>query len=150
MLVIRRTHNSAYCLAELDGAMSRLYYTAFCLIPYHTCSCTSIPVTCVLDKDNLTAVVEEEAEEAPNDDEDILTKGGQDFDPLGGVRSVHTLTSEWNKMLDWSLRVEQIKHQSTQDLQPILTYNDPCIECSAHAAYTPNKTGWTPQGLLGH
>jgi hypothetical protein len=116
MLVIRRTRNGAYHLAELDGAMSRLCYTAFHLIPYHTRSCTSIPVTRVLDKDDLTAVVEEEAEEAPNDDEDALTKEGQDFDPPGGVRSVHTLTLEWNKMSDWSLRAEQIKHWSAQDL----------------------------------
>jgi hypothetical protein len=116
MLVIRRTHNGTYHLAELDGAVSRLCYATFCLIPYHTCSRTSIPVMCILDKDDLTAVVEEEAEEAPNDDKDALTKDSQDFNPLGGVRSVHMLTSEWNKMSDRSLRVEQIKCQSTQDL----------------------------------
>jgi hypothetical protein len=139
MLVIRRTHNSVYCLAELDGAVLRLHYTAFHLIPYHTRSCTSIPVTHVLDKDNLTAVVEEEAEEAPNNDEDALTEDGQDFDPLGGVRSVHMLTLEWNKTSDWSLRAEQIKHWSAQDLQPISTYNNPCIKCSAHAAYAPTR-----------
>jgi hypothetical protein len=55
------------------------------------------------------------------------------------VRSVHTLTSEQNEMLDWSLRAEQIKHQSAQDPQPILTYDDPCIKCSAHAAYATTR-----------
>jgi hypothetical protein len=128
-----------YCLAELDGAMSRLHYAAFCLISYHTCSHTSIPVTHVLDKDDLAAVVEEEAEEAPNDNKDALTEDGQDFDPLGGVRSVYTLTLEWNEMLDWSLGAEWIKCWSTQDLQPTLTYDNPCIKCSMRASYAPTR-----------
>jgi hypothetical protein len=116
MLVIRRTHNGMYCLAELDGAMLRLCYTTFCLVPYHTHTCTSIPVTCILDKDNLAAVVKEEAEEAPNNDEDTLTEDSQDCDPPGGVRPVHTLTSEWNKTSDQSPGMEQIKCWSAQDL----------------------------------
>jgi hypothetical protein len=106
MLVIRRTHNGMYHLAELDRAVSKLHYAAFHLVQYHTHSCTSIPVTCILDKDDLAAVVEEEAEDAPDDDENILTEDGQDFDPPGGVRSVHMLTLEWNEMSDWSPRME--------------------------------------------
>jgi hypothetical protein len=37
MVVVRRTWNGAYHLAELDGAVSKLHYTAFCLIPYFAC-----------------------------------------------------------------------------------------------------------------
>jgi hypothetical protein len=34
MVVIRRTCNGAYCLTELDGAVSKLCYAAFQLVPY--------------------------------------------------------------------------------------------------------------------
>jgi hypothetical protein len=82
MLIIRKTHNGAYCLTELDGAVLKLHYTTFQLIPYHACSQTFIPVTHVLDQDNLTRVVQEEAadvSEALDDKEDVLTEDGQDF-----------------------------------------------------------------------
>ena len=60
MVVVRRTRNGAYRLAELDGAVSRLRYATFRLIPYFSCSRTSIPVTRILDRGDLAAVVEEE------------------------------------------------------------------------------------------
>jgi len=43
--------------------VSKLRYAAFRIIPYFARSQTVIPVTCVLDRDNLTAVVAEAAED---------------------------------------------------------------------------------------
>ena len=68
MVVIRRSRTGSYRLAELDGAVSKLRYAAFRLVPYLARSCASIPVTCLLDRDDLIAVVVEEA--APPDDPD--------------------------------------------------------------------------------
>ena len=65
MVVVRRARNGAYRLAELDGAVSKLRYAAFRLLPYHSRSRTSIPVTRILDRDDLAAVVDEEA--SPSD-----------------------------------------------------------------------------------
>ena len=98
MVIVRRTRNGAYCLAELDGALSKLRYAAFRLVPYHACSHASIPVTRVLDhKDLITMVEEEVANMADNsDDEEGLTRDGQDFNPLGGVRRPCALGSEQN------------------------------------------------------
>jgi len=45
MVIVCQTPNGSYCLAELDGAVSKLRFTAFRLVPYHACSQTSIPVT---------------------------------------------------------------------------------------------------------
>jgi hypothetical protein len=61
MVVIRRSRNGAYRLAEIDGAISRLRYAAFRLIPYFSRSRSSIPVTRLLDRDELAAVIQEEA-----------------------------------------------------------------------------------------
>jgi transposase InsO family protein len=57
MLVVRRTRNGAYRLAELDGAVSRLRYAAFRLIPYFARSLSFIPVTRVVDRDDLASVI---------------------------------------------------------------------------------------------
>ncbi|KAH9988495.1 hypothetical protein BJV77DRAFT_1134239 [Russula vinacea] len=61
MVVVRRTCNGAYRLAELDGAVSKLRYAAFRIIPYFSHSQTSIPVTRLLDREDLAALVKEEA-----------------------------------------------------------------------------------------
>jgi hypothetical protein len=66
MVVLRRTRNGAYRLAELDGAVSKLRYTAFHIVPYFARSHTSIPVTCIVDREDLTAV----AQDAVHDDAD--------------------------------------------------------------------------------
>ena len=66
MVIIRRTRNGTYRLAELDGAVSKLRYAAFRLVPYFARSRTSIPVTCILDRDDLAEVVQDLA----NDDKD--------------------------------------------------------------------------------
>jgi hypothetical protein len=60
MVVIWKTCNGAYHLAELDGAVSKLRYTAFRLIPYFSRSQSYIPVMHVLDREDLISVVEEE------------------------------------------------------------------------------------------
>jgi hypothetical protein len=61
MVVVRRTRNGAYRLAELDGAVSKLRYAAFRLVPYFSRSRTSIPVTRILDREDLVSVIEEDA-----------------------------------------------------------------------------------------
>jgi hypothetical protein len=72
MVVVRRTLSGSYILAELDGAVSKLRYAAFRLVPYFARSRTSIPVTRLLDLDDLKAVIEDEAhdhcDELPDDD----------------------------------------------------------------------------------
>ncbi len=73
MVVVRRTRNGAYRLAELDGAVSKLRYAAFRLIPYFSRSRTSIPVTRVLDREDLATIIAEEAsldDGAPDDGDD--------------------------------------------------------------------------------
>jgi hypothetical protein len=57
MLVVRRTRNGAYYLAELDGTVSCLRYAAFRLIPYFARSLSFIPVTHVVDRNDLTSVI---------------------------------------------------------------------------------------------
>jgi hypothetical protein len=56
MVVVRRTPNGTYQLAELDGAISRLHYAAFHLVPYHACSRTSIPVTHLIECEELMKI----------------------------------------------------------------------------------------------
>jgi hypothetical protein len=62
MVVLRCTKNGSYRLAELDGTISNLRFAAFCLVPYHACSRSSISVTCLVDCNDLAHV---------NIDEDI-------------------------------------------------------------------------------
>jgi hypothetical protein len=35
MVIVRQTTHGAYILAEIDGAISKLRFAAFCVIPYH-------------------------------------------------------------------------------------------------------------------
>ncbi|KIJ35634.1 hypothetical protein M422DRAFT_262031 [Sphaerobolus stellatus SS14] len=49
MVVIRRTRNKAYILAELDGAIHKNPYAAFRLIPYYPLSHTINPITSLVD-----------------------------------------------------------------------------------------------------
>jgi len=70
LVVLRRTRNGAYRLAELDGAVSKLRYATFRLVPYFSRSRTSIPVTCVLDRDDLTELVNNIADDDAEQDDD--------------------------------------------------------------------------------
>ena len=56
MVVVKKTRNGAYRLAELDGAVSRLRFAAFRLVPYHARSRSVISVTRLLDSDDLEAL----------------------------------------------------------------------------------------------
>jgi hypothetical protein len=56
MVMLRHTRNGAYRLGELDGAVSRLHYAAFRLIPYHAHSQTLIPVTQIVDGNALASL----------------------------------------------------------------------------------------------
>jgi len=56
MIVLRRTCNGAYRLGELDGTISRLRYAAFRLLPYHARSPSFIPVTRVVEGDDLASL----------------------------------------------------------------------------------------------
>jgi hypothetical protein len=35
MVMVRQTTHGAYILAEMDGAISKLRFATFCVIPYH-------------------------------------------------------------------------------------------------------------------
>ncbi|KAH9075629.1 hypothetical protein EDB83DRAFT_2515288 [Lactarius deliciosus] len=86
MVVVKKTRNGAYRLAELDGAVSKLRFAAFRLVPYHARSPSVISVTRLLDSEALAAL--------DNPDgldfffEECLTGDGQDFDPPGGSLSL--------------------------------------------------------------
>ena len=56
MVVVKKTCNGAYRLAELDGAVSRLRFVAFRLVPYHSRSRSTISVTRLLDPDDFDAL----------------------------------------------------------------------------------------------
>jgi len=49
MVVVHRTKGGAYILVELNGAVSRLQYAAFQIIPYLARFPDHIPVTSLLD-----------------------------------------------------------------------------------------------------
>jgi len=96
MVVLRRNRNGAYRLGELDGAVSRLCYAAFRLIPYHTRSRSFIPVTRILDRDDLASL---EHDDTPTMSgagvgSDALTQEGQILNPPGGVRTVRSTASK--------------------------------------------------------
>jgi hypothetical protein len=56
MVVVKKTHNRAYRLAELDSTVSRLCFAAFRLVPYHARSRSNISVTHLLNSDDLEAL----------------------------------------------------------------------------------------------
>ena len=56
MVVLRRTKNGSYRLAELDGTISNLRFATFRLVPYHARSRSSISVTRLVDRDDLARV----------------------------------------------------------------------------------------------
>jgi hypothetical protein len=61
MVMLQHTCNRAYRLGELDGAVFRLCFAAFRLIPYHACSRTLIPVTQIIDGDTLASLALDDA-----------------------------------------------------------------------------------------
>ncbi len=56
MVVLTESHNGLYQLAELDGAVSKLHYAAFRLVPYHSWSHAFITVKDLLDPEDLLSL----------------------------------------------------------------------------------------------
>ena len=95
MVVLRRTRHGAYRLSKLDGAISRLRYAAFRLIPYHACSRSFIPVTQIVGSDDLASLEHDDSlKTGPGHSSDDLTWEGQFLNPPGGVRPGAALASE--------------------------------------------------------
>jgi hypothetical protein len=99
MVILWCTRNGAYHLGELDGAISKLRYAAFRLIPYHARSRSLIPVTHVVGSGDLASL---ELDDAPatglGSRSDESTQEGRILNPPGGVRSVYALASETSHM----------------------------------------------------
>ena len=72
MVVLHRTTSGSYLLVELDGAVSRLRYAAFRLIPYYSHLSSVICITELTDTDdeNLDKLAGEEVEEPDEEDQD--------------------------------------------------------------------------------
>ena len=72
MVVLCQTTGRSYILAELDRAVSRLRYTAFWLIPYHSRLSSVICTTELTDTDdeNLDKLAGEDVEEPDEEDRD--------------------------------------------------------------------------------
>jgi hypothetical protein len=70
MIVVRRTKGGSYLLAEFDGAVSKLRYAAFRIIPYYPRSEERVTVTSItgMNKESLDRLAEENIPEP--DDED--------------------------------------------------------------------------------
>ncbi len=60
MVVVRRSQGGAYYLAELNGAISRLKFAAFRLIPYYARSSKEFIVTEFVDPADLAGIVDDE------------------------------------------------------------------------------------------
>ena len=75
MVVVRRTPNGSYRLAELDGAVSKLRFAAFRLVPYHARSRTSIPVTRLVEREDLVKIYLEMDEDGAEEDTGGVDEG---------------------------------------------------------------------------
>jgi hypothetical protein len=58
MVVVARTPNGAYYLAEVDGSVSKLKFAAFRIIPYHARSPSTLEVTQFIDTDTIAGLPE--------------------------------------------------------------------------------------------
>ena len=67
MMVLRWTTSRSYLLVELDGAVSRLCYAAFWLIPYYSRLSSVIRITKLTDMDDEKG---EDVEEPNEEDQD--------------------------------------------------------------------------------
>ena len=53
MVVLYHMQNGSYRLVELDSTVSNLRFSAFYLVPYHSQLCSSMPLTHLVDKEDL-------------------------------------------------------------------------------------------------
>jgi hypothetical protein len=44
MVIVSRSQGGSYQLAEIDGSLLKLKFTAFCIIPYYPRSLTSLEI----------------------------------------------------------------------------------------------------------
>ncbi|EIW84691.1 hypothetical protein CONPUDRAFT_48824 [Coniophora puteana RWD-64-598 SS2] len=63
MLVVSRSRNGSYRLAEVDGTLSKLKFAAFRLIPYHARSSREIQVTQFVDPEDLATANADESDQ---------------------------------------------------------------------------------------
>jgi hypothetical protein len=78
MVVIRHTPNGSYRLAELDGAVSKLRFAAFRLVPYHARSRSSIPVTRLIEREDLVNIyLDEDQAEGVEGEEELEPESDQ-------------------------------------------------------------------------
>jgi hypothetical protein len=137
MIVLRRTRHSAYRLAKLDGAVSNLHYAAFRLVPYHTCSQRFIPVTHVVEDNDLTSLkLGHTTVSVGNDhDDELVTREGQNLNPPGDVEMAYALSLETG---------------SATPIRPLLSVNLPsycvcstCVHCPYHMTPSSCPQVWT-------
>jgi transposase InsO family protein len=140
MIILRCTHHSAYRLAELDGAVSNLRYAAFRLVPYHAYSQRFIPVTHVVEDDDLASLeLGHTTVSVGNDrDDELVTQEGQNLNPPGDVEMAYVLSSEMG---------------SATPIRPLLSVNPPsycvcstCVHCPYHV--TPSSCPQVRTNLL--
>jgi hypothetical protein len=62
MVVVKRLRSGAYILAEVNGAVSRLKFATFRLIPYHPRSRKRLEITEFVDLKDLGGIEEDEVE----------------------------------------------------------------------------------------
>jgi len=72
MVVIHRSKGGAYVLAEMDGAVSRLRYASFRVVPYFAQSLENIPLTSLLVVEDLEEVLVRSDDYPLADDPDDL------------------------------------------------------------------------------
>jgi hypothetical protein len=102
MIVVRHTQNGSYRFVELDATISNLRFAASRLVPYNVCSCTSIPVTRLVDQSDLARIFADEDVEGVV--EDPLIKDEQILDPPAGVRSTLTLRTQHSQTVTVTAR----------------------------------------------
>ena len=91
MIVIQCIHNGAYQLAELDSAVSQLCYAAFHLIQYHVCLPSFIPVTHIMDGDELTSHEDDDtSRRGAGSSGDESTQEGDKIRPVRALESQRT------------------------------------------------------------
>jgi hypothetical protein len=115
MIILRRTTGGAYRLAELDGAVSKLRFAAFRLVPYYSRFTPNMRLANIVDPNDLKQVYRDGARDeaeansgvrdaSPEDPRvaaanyfrfaDGLTEDGQDFDPRADVRNACEVGSD--------------------------------------------------------
>ena len=71
MVIICKTQMGTYRLVELDSTISKLRFMAFHLVPYHSHSHTTIPVTCLVERKVLMCIyLDKDTVDASSDSQD--------------------------------------------------------------------------------